>query len=148
MPNIKITDEQFKAELEAGLQLYEIAEKYEMSIFTLYQKKYKITEKEDEEKFYKKQKRKPYLIVDPPNPLKELPKLKKFDLKVGDYITDTEPDINKKIHKYQVVKIYRNHYLCKKISGSGSWLVSFLKADYQIGYTLKKRFSQGSKEEV
>lgn len=142
MAVVKITDQQFQDEINAGLSLREIARKYNTAMVTLYKKRQKIKENGIKKPYEQSPER--ITMFDAfrgPVPIR----MKPFNLKVGDIVTDSEPAIKNKLNKYEIIEIHDKFYTCRKISGSGHWTTSFLKVDYQIGQTGEKRLSAGAR---
>lgn len=58
-----------------------------------------------------------------------LPKQKVFDLNVGDIITALEPEISHYRHKYKIVSIGKELYICERV-GKYPYRVAFRIKDY------------------
>ncbi len=135
----KVPDEVIQADFDAGIALKDIAEKYDLSIMTVYKRKKSLELKSDPDYEKKKAEEKKIQKEIRDVPLTGPPTIRPFNLKVGDFVKDVETEISKTLNTYQVTEIYENFFTCEKINGRGRWKTSILKIDWQLGLTGKGR---------
>lgn len=145
----KVPDEAIQADLDAGMSLKDIAEKYDLSLMTVYKRKKSLELKKDPNYKEKRAEEKKTLQEIRGATRLKPPSIKPFTLNVGDFIKDIETEVSRDtVNTYQVVKIYDTHFLCEKISGKGHWKTVFLKIDWQLGLTGKRRTeAEGRKDD-
>jgi|GEM_PF-5267654 len=145
----KVPDEAIQADLDAGMSLKDIAEKYDLSLMTVLKRKRRLESKNDPNYKAKKPKEKKTLQETRGATRLKPPSIKPFTLNVGDFIKDIETEVSRDtVNTYQVVKIYDTYFVCEKISGKGHWKTAFLKIDWQLGLTGKRRTeAEGRKDD-
>jgi hypothetical protein len=135
----KVSDEAIQADFDAGMTLKDIAEKYDLSLMTVYRRKKSLELKSDPD--YEQKRAKDIKIQKELRdiPAYDPPTIKPFSLNVGDFVKDVETEISRTINTYRVVEIFDNFFTCEKINGLGHWKTSILKIDWQLGLIGKGR---------
>jgi hypothetical protein len=139
MAAAKVPDEAIQADFDANMTLKDIAEKYDLSLMTVYKRKKSLELKSDPNYVQKRAEEKKTRKELRDASVHASPTIRPFSLKVGDTVKDVETEVSRTLNTYEVVEIYDNFFTCKKISGRGRWKVSILKIDWQLGLIGKGR---------
>lgn len=122
----KITDQDIRDCQSRGMEILAIAEKYEVTAYTVMRKIQKMENQERKKEVRGRAEPRERNLFRGENPA--------FDLEVGDIVSAIQDEISPARRRYRVTGIYRHVYMCETLSGKYKWSTTFRKDDYMKAY--------------